>query len=167
MRKRYYIVGASLLASLFIYLFFRTEKTVINDLAIRLISFGNYAALKAYVQRTVILNDWMVYSLPEGLWVFCITLISKPYVVGYKSLEIEGVMVPIIFCIGLEFLQLLQWTNGRFDPADIWTSVIFWFLAAYAFKEKCGKQNILATLNARSIMCFFTYGIIYLSHVLK
>ena len=165
MRKRYYII-ISLLISLFIYLFYRTEKTLVNELAIRIISLERYALLKEAVNRSLLLNELMIYSLPEGLWVFCITLTSKPYYIQLNKLQVRCVILPLILCVGLEVFQLLDLTNGRFDIMDIWISIIFWIIGNYAFSDRHDKQNILTTLNRRTMVCFATYGIVYLSHVL-
>jgi hypothetical protein len=166
-RTRYYFIIVPLLVSLFIYLFYRTEKTVINEIAIRIISFGHYSGLKESVVAILPLNDFVIYSLPEGLWVFCITLTSKPYYFQQGNRRIPCAVIPLICCISLEIFQLLHVTNGRFDPMDIWTSVLFWALAHYLFGDESEKRNILKPLNLKSMACFISYGIVYLSHVLE
>ena len=167
MRTRYCFIVAALLVSLFIYLFYRTEKTVVNELLIRAISFDNYTSLKKAITGFLPLNELIIYSLPEGLWVFCITLTSTPFYIRSKNRKINGVVIPIVFCIGLELCQLLHFTRGRFDYMDILVSVIFWLIAVFAFEDKLEKQNILTPLNGRRVVCFMTYGIVYLSHVLE
>lgn len=167
MRTRYYLITVSLLVSLFIYLFYRTEKTVINDLLIRLISLNSYARMKDAVTHSLPLKNFVIYSLPEGLWIFCITLTSKPYNLHWGQRRIDCVFVPVIYCIGLEIFQLLHLTNGRFDPIDIGMSIFFWLLANYFFRYVGEKQNILQPLNLKRMACLASYGIVYLSHVLR
>lgn len=167
MRKLYYFILAPLLLSLFIYLFYRTEKTVVNEIVIRAISFDTYATLRKVVNRLLPLNELVIYSLPEGLWVFCITLTSRPYYILQENRRINCVVVPLIVFVGLELAQLLHFTNGRFDPMDILVSALFWFIAAFAFDDKLDKQNILIPLNGRKLVCFLTYVIVYLSHVME
>lgn len=167
MRTRYCFIVAALLVSLFIYLFYRTEKTVVNELLIRAISFDNYTTLKKAITGFLPLNELIIYSLPEGLWVFCITLTSTPFYIRQKTRQINCVVIPLVFCIGLELCQLLHFTRGRFDYIDILVSVIFWLIAVFAFEDKLEKQNILTPLNGRRVVCFMTYGIVYLSHVLE
>ena len=167
MKKNYYLVVASLLVSLAIYLFYRTDKTVVNEILIRTISFDNYVALRHAVSRFLPLNEFVIYSLPEGLWTFCITLTSRPYYIQRKSLRIDCVVVPLICCIGLEIAQLLHITKGRFDPMDIWATIFFWGIAAFAFGNKVNKQNLLTPINGRRMVCFISYGIVYLAHVLE
>ena len=156
-----------LLASLFIYLFYRTEKTVVNDLLIRLISFDTYSGMKQTVTQMLPLNEFMIYSMPEGLWVFCITLTSRPYFIGGVYRKLHCLFLPLIYCISLELFQLLDLIKGRFDVMDIHTSIIFWLIATYFFKFEGEMQNILRPLNLRSLGCLASYGIVYLSHVLR
>ena len=167
MKKEYLYIAVSLLVSLFIYLFYRTENTVVNELLISIISFDTYAAWKANVVHFIPINDTIVYSLPEGLWVFCITLTLKPYYVKLRNRRIDCVFIPLVFSIGLEILQLLHITNGRFDLMDIGVSIVFWSIGNFAFGNKAAKQNILASLNLKTVICVISYAIVYLSHVFK
>ena len=167
MKKQYAFIIASLLVSLFIYVFYRTEKTVVNELLIHSISFDTYAALKGGMIRFLPLPAFVIYSLPEGLWVFCITLTSKPYYIHQKKLRIQGVIIPILFCVGLEIFQWFHFTNGRFDLNDIVVALMGWLVAVIAFENKADKQNILTPLNANKMVCLVSYGVLYLSHVLE
>jgi hypothetical protein len=166
-KKEYLYIAVSLLISLFIYLFYRTEKTVVNEMLISIISFDTYAAWKANIVHLIPINDTIVYSLPEGLWVFCITLTSKPYYVKLRNRRIDCVFIPLVFSIGLEILQLLHITNGRFDLIDIGVSIVFWSIGNFTFGNKVAKQNILASLNLKTVICVISYAIVYLSHVFK
>ena len=161
------LIILSLLASLLIYLFYRTEKTVINALLINLFSIQDHATLRSAVTNLLPLNEAIIYSLPEGLWVFCITLTSKPFYIDLYNRRIHCTIIPLIFCIGLEVLQLLHVTNGRFDFMDIWISLSFWITANYFFNHSTEKQNIVSPINVRSMACFLSYGIVYLAHVLE
>lgn len=167
MRKAYWYISASLLISLFIYVFYRTEKTVVNELLISIISYKSFALLKASVVLMVPLSNLVIYSLPEGLWVFCITLTSKPFYLQFNHRRMSCVFVPLIYAIGLEFFQLLHLTNGRFDVVDIAVSLLFWSIGNFAFREQTSGQNILASLHPKTIWCVTTYCIVYLSHVVK
>lgn len=165
MKKSYYFINLSLLISLFIYLFYRTEKTVITEMFISVISIDNYVELRKLITGTISLNEHIIYSLPEGLWVFCITLTSKNLFLRITNREINCVFVPLIFSIGLELFQLLHLTNGRFDFWDIGMAVFFWWVANYFIKYKPAKQNILQPINVKSSVCVMSYAIVYLAHV--
>jgi len=166
-KKNYVLIILFLLFSLFIYLFYRTEKTVINELFVSIISFDKYVELRNSIANTLPLNEHIIYSLPEGLWVFCITLTSKFLFLKIGHREIGCVFIPLIFSIVLEFFQLLNLTNGRFDFWDIGISISFWFLANYFILYKSVEQNILKPISIRSIVCFSSYAIVYLAHVWK
>lgn len=165
MKKKYFLIIVSLVISLFIYLFYRTEKTVITDLFISLISLDRYVGLKESIVNNLILNEHIINSLPEGLWVFCITLTSKNLFLKIRKKEINLLFLPLVFAIGLEFFQLFKLTNGRFDYWDIGFSIAFWAIANYVVKHENSRQNILRPLNTNSLICILTYFIVYLAHV--
>lgn len=167
MKKSYFLIGVSLLVSLFIYLFYRTEKTVINELFLSIVSFDTFTGLRQRITTALPLNEHIIYSLPEGLWVFCITLTSKSLFLKRGSLEIDLLFVPLLFSIGLELFQVFHLTNGRFDFWDIGASVVFWAAAHYLIEHKDVRQNILDPFTVRSFACFLSYGIVYLAHVWK
>jgi hypothetical protein len=165
--RKYIFICVSLLISLFIYLFYRTDRTVVNEIVIRMISFETYIRLKAHIVKALPLNNMVIYSLPEGLWVFCITLTSKPYYITRNNRRIDGMFIPLIFCFTLEILQLFHIANGRFDFMDIGVSVIFWLLGSYTLSDKSEKQNIFTRPNSKTIACLASYCIVYLAHVLR
>lgn len=167
MKKHYILIIVSLLISLFIYLFFRTEHTVINEIIITIISVDNYLEIKKIIVKHSALNDYIIYSLPGGLWVFCITITSKNLFIRIRKHNIQCIYIPLLFSIGLEFLQLAGITNGRFDIWDIIFSLFFWFVANYLLKYPSEKQNITKPFNHRSSICFLSYTIVYLAHVWK
>ncbi|RVU03011.1 hypothetical protein EOD41_03490 [Mucilaginibacter limnophilus] len=166
-KKQYILLSVSLFISLFIYLFYRTEKTVVNELIIRLVSYPVYISLKNFIGSSIPLNNIFIYSLPEGLWVFCITLTSKAYYVQYKNRYFDCTYIPLALCITLELLQLLHVTNGRFDYIDIAIFVLFWVLARYRFCGNNKKQHLLNKPNYSTLVCVISYGIVYLAHVMK
>lgn len=167
MNKQYILIIILLINSLFIYLFYRTEKTLINELFISLTSIQTYSSLKSAIVYEAPLNNLVIYSLPEGLWMFCITLTSKPYYIGLGRLRISGIYIPLIICLSLEMLQLLHFTNGRFDIMDVSTFLLFWFLGLYYPYEGVKKQNILTTFDMKTILCLVSYSIVYFAHVIE
>lgn len=158
-------MAISLLASLFIYLFYRTEKTVVNQLFISVFSCETFVQLRHNITNLFPLNQYIIYSLPEGLWVFCITLTSKLLFVKAGHLKINLLFVPLIFSIGLELCQILHVTNGRFDWWDIAFSVLFWAIGHYLIEYKSSNQNVLNPFSKKSLICLSSYLIVYLAHV--
>lgn len=167
MRKNYLLIGIALLISLFIYLFYRTEKTLVNQLLSRLISAGSYSSLRASIAHALPLHDIVVYSLPEGLWIFCVTLTSKPYYIRLNGWHLDCVYIPLIFCFSLELMQLVHVTNGRFDLMDIAVFVLFWLIGRYGLQYRDKKRHILTSVNLKTLVCLLSYGIVYLAHVVK
>lgn len=166
-KTRYWIIIASLLASLFIYLFYRTEKTVVNEVLVQLITFSKYAALKSSIRAALPLNEFIIYSLPEGLWVFCITLTSKHFYIRLNKAQIKCIYFPIVYAIGLEIFQLFHLVNGRFDFMDIWVSLVCWLLALRIFNDTTADQPIFKNFNAKKLVCVGCYTLVLLSHVIK
>jgi hypothetical protein len=167
MKKQYIPIAISLSISLFIYLFYRTERTAVNELVIWLISIETYTSLKTIISNSLPLSDIIIYSLPEGLWIFCITLTSKPYYISWNSWRMDCVYLPLIFCFSLEILQLIHITNGRFDFMDIGFFVLFWIFGRYVLSERNVKRHVFTTLNSKTIFCLASYCIVYLAHVFK
>lgn len=111
------IISPLFLAAL-IYLIYRPTDTVIFKLSEILQLDGIIFWIRSFTSPSS-LPQWFVYSLPGGLWLLAfqnsISLIKK---FSGKSL------IPILLCasltgIGLEFLQYLNFTDGRFDGTDI------------------------------------------------
>ena len=167
MKKSYWLIAISLLLSLFIYLFYRTEKTVINQLFISVFSCQTFMQLRQGITSLVPLNEYTIYSLPEGLWVFCITLTSKMFYIKAGNFKIDLLFFPLFFSIGLELCQLLHFTNGRFDWWDIAFSIFFWAIANYIADHKIIQQNALNPFTQKSLICLSSYLVVYLAHVWK
>jgi hypothetical protein len=167
MKKEYLLIGIFLLISLFIYVFYRTGTTVVNKLVVCFISPGAYTSLKAVVVSSIPLSNVVIYSIPEGLWMLCITMTSKPFYFIIFGKRMNCLYIPLIFCISLEILQLFQVTNGQFDYIDIVIFVPFWLLGRYALPIRNEQQNIFTSVNTKTFFCLGIYGIVYLAHVIN
>src|SRR5687767_15096341 len=93
--KRTYSIAISLSISLFIYLFYRSEKTVVNELFILVLSFDTYQTVKNSIVNAVPLNHSIIFSLPGGLWIFCATALSQDFYIKISSHRIQVILVPI------------------------------------------------------------------------
>ncbi|QIL42625.1 hypothetical protein G7074_12995 [Pedobacter sp. HDW13] len=158
-------MAPALVISLFIYLFYRTDKTLVNQIFIQLSSLKTYEDLKYIITSSLPLNKYIIYSLPEGLWVFCITLTSKGFYIKLFNRQIDCSLIPPVFAIGLELFQLLHITNGRFDILDITVSLFFWLLALKITHTKASLENVFNAFNFNSVVCLLSYCIVYLAHV--
>jgi hypothetical protein len=165
LKKHYWYIFFGLIISLFIYAFYRTDKTLVNQIIIQLISLKTYESLKQTITASLPLNRYIIYSLPEGLWVFCVTLTSKEFYFDLYKKRFNCVFIPLVFAVGLELSQLFHITNGRFDLFDIGISLLFWFIAAKIIDTKQRFENLFHSLNYNSVLCLLSYCIVYLAHV--
>ena len=136
-----------------------------NQLFIQLSSLKTYEDIKYSITSSLPLNKYVIYSLPEGLWVFCITLTSKGFYMKLFNRQIDCALIPPIFAVGLELFQLFHITNGRFDILDIVVSLFFWFLALKITRTKASLENVFNAFNFNSMVCLLSYCIVYLAHV--
>lgn len=167
MKKYIPLTGFSLLLCLFIYVFYRTEKTVINQLVIMLVSKENYHDWKTVINDALPLKSMIVYSLPEGLWVFCITLTSRFFRLSFLWYRIDVAALPLLLAVGMEICQLFHISKGRFDPADLLLALVFWW-TAYVFTDTGEEQKSLRlTADFNSLSCMFSYSIVYFAHVIN
>lgn len=164
MRKTLSIIVA-LSICLFVYTFYRSEKTVVNEMIIYFLGFVRYVSIRSIVTNALPLCEAIIYSLPGGLWMFCVTALSTGFYMHVAQYKIQMTLVPIVFAIGLEFCQLFQITNGRFDLWDIAFYLVFWLLAFLTFRSNGSQENILAPLTLRGFMCLACFLSVYLAHV--
>ena len=165
MKRKYSIIVVGLSICLFIYLFYRTTNTVVNELIVLLLSPATYTQIRSEIVATLPLGELVKYSLPGGLWVFCLTILCKDLYLPVGKHKILLISVPILFAIGLEFLQLMHVTNGTFDPADMGLYLAFWLLACNLFPSSTSHQNILSPFTLRGFVCVACFLSVYLAHV--
>jgi hypothetical protein len=124
-----------------------------------------YAFIKARITFYLQLPDFVIYSLPEGLWVFCITLTSNPFYLEVRKRKWDLIFVPILLALLMELCQLLHIAHGRFDWMDIIFSTGFWLLALLCIRTNIGKEPLFRSANSPTIYCIMSYSIVYLAHV--
>lgn len=154
-----------LLISLFIYSFYRTEKTVINQLIIRLFTREGYLLAKAKVATFLPLNNYFIYSLPEGLWIYCITITSSFFYLDIGGRKWRLVIAPILVAVSMEICQWLHLANGRFDIMDILSATFFWLLALLDTNKGPAPEPLFKSVNMKTFYCIVSYGIVFLAHV--
>lgn len=119
----YYILlsTASLLLGGIIYLLFRPLKVLFFNWirAVGLESQLNLVRLKS-LPISRYLPDWVVYSLPNGLWAFAYALLITVIWSGSKSWLRYFWMASIpVLVLGYEFLQYARIIPGTFCVQDI------------------------------------------------
>ena len=130
-----------------------------------LLSKRGYEGIKEIIISVLPLRDAVIYSLPEGLWVFCITITSSFFYVRVRRLKYTLTAIPILLTICMEMFQLFGLSNGRFDVMDICFSAVFWLLALYITRNNPDKEPIFQPFNARAVFCVSNYAIVYMAHV--
>lgn len=163
--KRKISIIMALAISLFIYLFYRSEKTVVNELLIFILPLDTYRELTNSIATSLPLNKLIIFSLPGGLWVYCATILSQDFFLTIRHYKIQLSLMPISFALGLELCQLIHITNGRFDISDVISYSIFWMIAYCSYQSKSTPQNILAPFTLHGFTCLTCFGSVYLAHV--
>ena len=151
--------------ALFIYVFYRTDKTVINQLLLLVVPPGKFTASRTAVASALPLPAWMLYSLPEALWVFCAMLLSKNIFFTIGRFTINCAYIPMGFAILWELLQLTHVTKGYFDFTDLLLCATASVLALCFFRPPYAPTHLFKRFNVRSVLFFWIFGIVYLSHV--
>jgi len=151
-----------LIISLFIYTFYRAEETNVN-LLLKYVFHPDFESIRVYVREAIPLHTVVIYNLPEGLWIFSITLLSSNLFLRIKHRKIYLIYFPIVFVLLLEVLQLLKITDGTFDLLDIGMSSAFWLLA-FAYCSTYGSSlRELKNNRARFILFIIVFSLVYLS----
>lgn len=167
MRIKYFIIALALLLSLFVYLFFRTEQTVVNYLFIKIGGVAPFYESRLWVTSHIMLSNFQIYSLPEALWILAITLLSKRYVIQFGNLHISLWYLPVLLAFGFEFFQWMHWSNGSADLNDLWGALLFWALGMTVFPEREPKISLFQSFNIHALLCTGTYAVVYLAHVIN
>lgn len=113
------------------------------------------------------LPQFVIYSLPEGLWVYSVTVASTHLYIPVWHRKLYLTSAPLLFSLILEWMQYTNRIKGNFDIWDIVCSVAFCLLAIILFRNHLPKYNIfkgITTRVAASITCF---AFVYLAHVLS
>ncbi len=151
-----------LIICLFIYTFYRAEETNVN-LLLKHVFHSDFQSIRAHVSETIPLPSVVIYNLPEGLWIFSITLLGANLFLTITQRKIHIVYFPILFVLLLEILQLFKITDGTFDLLDIVISSAFWLLAlAYCSTYESSLRE-LKNNRARFILFIIVFSLAYLS----
>jgi len=111
-----------------IYVFFRGRNLVFMTY-IELVSNLSLTSLSYYTDPIKTkLYDWVIYSLPDGLWVYSFT--SSIMLMKLDSkVRIYIIHMPLLLAVTFEMFQLLDMYKGTFDPIDLLFFVLFFLLS--------------------------------------
>ena len=109
-----------LLLGFLIYMIFRPNTLIYNN-------FFSFP-VKYYIQTNTLITDFLIYSLPNGLWSLSYSQIIFHI---FKDFRIKTILLSslmIFLGIFIEVLQFQGFIAGYFDIIDIFTYIIFHFL---------------------------------------
>lgn len=149
--------------SLFVYLFYRSSATVAPLVCAHALGQERFFAMRKAVRAVVSLDEFAVYSLPEGLWILCLTLASTGLSFSVRKRRIPMALLPPIYAVGLEFAQRWGLIRGRFDLVDIAVSLSFW-TAGVLFHPPVASHHSLKP-DRRALVLVVCWSIVYLAHV--
>lgn len=131
-RNHFYLfVLAPMLLALLIYVSFRSEKILINLLIDKSFLgdiFNHYRKMIAPIYTLI--PHSLCFSFPSALWLFSILnffLLVWNFEINRSNFY--WYLLPLVYCLVLEFLQKKKVTDGTFDKID----VLFYLLSSVAF----------------------------------
>lgn len=152
----YTLLFLSGLICLLIYLFYRSGEIMLNHYLLSV--FPNLILVKESVKQWLPLNDFLVYNLPAGLWVFSLTILLKDVSLHWLSCRFSLHTVPLGLGLSIELLQFLQLTDGTCDLLDVYTMLIC-FLVAQLFRAnrpiEVEPRNLQSMLASMGIVILF------------
>ena len=94
------------------------------------------------------LPDWIIYSLPDGLWLFSYLLIMKA--IWYKKTTKQALVLPLILPIFMNLTEILQGLNcfpGTFDLLDVicYDIPVIIYLIFYAYERKNSFSSLCSS----------------------
>jgi hypothetical protein len=137
----------------------------VTSILILLISFETYELIRGVIVVLLPLNYFVIYCVPEGLWVFSLTLAGKGLYFPLKNKRINLSVLPLVFAIGLEFLQLTPFNKGDFQFLDIVACCIGWIIPQYFFKQIGESEPIIKPFSYKGFLFTLIFSIVYLAHV--
>lgn len=135
-----------ILFCVFICLFFRSDYTNANIL-LHKVFVSDYSLSNSYK-----LNNFVIYNLPEAMWVFSLTLLTLNYKLKLRKLTLSLVYLPLIYAWIAEFFQLANITNGTFDLLDVLFASATWFTAFILLK--INENKLINSKSSKNIIVF-------------
>lgn len=143
-----------------IYLFYRDSSIIFNQI----ISTSGFeiVSVKTQIQALFPLPNWIIYSLPGGIWVYVATILAVKYEKTEGKYEIPIGIYPIILSIGIELFQLFHFTDGTFD----WVDLILILIAGYfAKRSNLGEFPLKKYPRIQNLMLISAFLVLFLADV--
>lgn len=146
----------------FIYFIYRENDVIFNQI---LSTFGAESLIEKHeIQSLIPLPNWVIYSLPGGIWVFVLTIIFRRVYRNRITPLLPMDYLPMLYAIGLEFLQYFHITDGTFDKIDLMIILAAGFLARiFDFKQISTEYRFMAKVHY--LVAFSGFLVLFLSDV--
>ena len=153
---RHLLIFISMISGLIIYLGFRTTHTPIYHWAIKLGWKNELSDMRNSVQH-IHLPDWIVYSLPDGLWMFSFVM-AVLTIWNYKLNSMTWKWIISAICIGLGFELIQGFVKGMgvFDWTDLFLMIIASAIALGFFSDHNSYEK-RTNVNQSFTQKFFAY----------
>lgn len=138
---RYFKALASIFVAIVIYVVFRNKNLIlykwigVSTNSILTIFTGN-------IQSNNYFLNWIIYSLPDGLWLYSLTTIMT-LIWRNEASKIKYVFIYVGFTIAIlhEFGQFLHIFRGTFDIGDIVAYIMAILFAIITIKFNGGEKH--------------------------
>ena len=133
-----------LISGICLYLLFRDYNIQLFDW-ILFKDFKEYASILRIDKSH--LPSWIIYNLPDGLWIFSFTsLMCYMWKDEISYLSIIWILFPLVFAFCFEFGQKFNFIKGTYDKYDLITYIISNILSIL-FNIKFNKHLIFNLLQ--------------------
>jgi len=126
------LVVGSLIVGALIYILFRTSSLLVFSW-VDLLGLSNLVANARHIVAPLLkyLPKLVLFSLPDGIWVFSFTVAI--FFIWHDSKSKRGmyfwVILPLLLSISGEIGQFLQLVEGTYCNVDVVTCLISWLIA--------------------------------------
>lgn len=160
MKRNLFLISVPLVFCAFICLIYRSQATNLNHLLDTVLGF-DISGFKDEVRSAFPLNNMVIYNLPEALWIFSLTLLSKGLHLHVFGKKLHFLFIPLFYIFIAEYFQYFQITDGTFDVMDMIVSTVFWCVAiAILYFQPIrdfSKRELLPRLGVYFMVLFSVY----------
>ena len=100
-----------------------------------------------YINLRDIIPIWIIYTLPDGLWIFSFTS-AMLLLVENKKQQVVFSIIPIAMAVFHELSQLMIHNYGTFDLLDLITYFVFYFFSIFSFYS---PKNFITLLKINQL----------------
>jgi hypothetical protein len=137
------IAVVCLLAGAAIYFSTRSENILLNQWLAHIADGKGLQFFQGLISN-VWVPDWILYSLPDALWMMALTLfILMIWDFKIHRRSLAWLTLAVVAGTGLEVLQGLHWMRGTFDVVDL---LLIFLAASIPIMITLLKQRLCASI---------------------